>query len=167
MTNNCQTAWQLIFWHSAVSNQKKTYKKTSWLLSKVSFRHTLALAEPKKSSGKNEFCLCIGTSLKKLIINVAASWQHDRFPLCACKTINIQLQISIWGESLYLQMLFSAERINAKNECYCNLWVFKKQRLQGASLFNPLFPKAHNSECQNLAFPVQIQQWNVNLKLTH
>ena len=31
--------------------------------------------------------------------------------------------------------------------------------LQGAStdLFNPLFPKAYNSECQNILFPLQIK----------
>ena len=34
--------------------------------------------------------------------------------------------------------------------------VFKKQMLQGAStdFFNPLVPEAHNSECQNLLFPL-------------
>ena len=36
--------------------------------------------------------------------------------------------------------------------------VFKKQMLQAANtgLFNPLDPRAHNSECQNLLFPLQI-----------
>ena len=31
--------------------------------------------------------------------------------------------------------------------------------LQAANtdLFNPLFPKAHNNECQNLQFPLQIK----------
>ena len=31
--------------------------------------------------------------------------------------------------------------------------------LQGANtdLFNPLVPKTHNSECQNLPFPLQIK----------
>ena len=31
--------------------------------------------------------------------------------------------------------------------------------LQGANtdLFNPLVPKAHNSKCQNLRFPLQIK----------
>ena len=39
--------------------------------------------------------------------------------------------------------------------------------LQAAStdLFNPLVPKAHNSECQNQLFPLQIKPVKVNLKL--
>ena len=32
-------------------------------------------------------------------------------------------------------------------------------------LFNPLVPKAHDSECQNLLFPLQIKQVKANLKL--
>ena len=32
-------------------------------------------------------------------------------------------------------------------------------------LFNPLVPKAHKSECQNLPFPLQIKPVKVNLKL--
>ena len=32
-------------------------------------------------------------------------------------------------------------------------------------LFNPLVPKAHNSECQNLLFLFQIKPVKVNLKL--
>ena len=36
--------------------------------------------------------------------------------------------------------------------------------LQGGStdLFNPLVPKAHNSECQNLPFPLQIEGLKVS-----
>ena len=36
--------------------------------------------------------------------------------------------------------------------------------LQAANidLFNPLVPKAHNSECQNLPFPLQIKPVNVS-----
>ena len=36
--------------------------------------------------------------------------------------------------------------------------------LQGAStdLFNPLVPKGHNSECQNLLIPLQIKPVNVS-----
>ena len=36
--------------------------------------------------------------------------------------------------------------------------------LQGAKtdLFNPLVPKAHNSECQNLVFPLQIKPVKVS-----
>ena len=39
--------------------------------------------------------------------------------------------------------------------------------LQGANTkhFNPLAPKAHNSECQNLLFPLQIKPVKVKLKL--
>ena len=40
-----------------------------------------------------------------------------------------------------------------------NLWLFKlKQTLQAANtdIFNPLVPKAHNSERKNLQFPLQI-----------
>ena len=39
--------------------------------------------------------------------------------------------------------------------------------LQAANndLFNPLVPKAHNSECQNILFPLQIKPLKVNLKL--
>ena len=33
------------------------------------------------------------------------------------------------------------------------------------ALFNPLFSKAHNSEFQNLLFPLQIKPVKVNLKL--
>ena len=35
--------------------------------------------------------------------------------------------------------------------------------LQGAStdLFNPLLPKAHNSECQNILFPFQTKPGKV------
>ena len=38
------------------------------------------------------------------------------------------------------------------------IYCFKKQMLQGAntSLFNPLVSKAHNSECQNLLYPLQM-----------
>ena len=45
--------------------------------------------------------------------------------------------------------------------------VFKKQTLQGANtdLLNPLVPKAHNSECQNLQFSLQIKPLKVSLKL--
>ena len=32
-----------------------------------------------------------------------------------------------------------------------------KQMLQAANLFNSLVPKSHNSECQNLLFPLQIK----------
>ena len=32
-------------------------------------------------------------------------------------------------------------------------------------LFNPLVPKAHNSECRNLPFTLQIKPAKVNLKL--
>ena len=32
-----------------------------------------------------------------------------------------------------------------------------------AGLFNTLIPKAHNSECQNLPFPLQVRQLKVNL----
>ena len=32
-------------------------------------------------------------------------------------------------------------------------------------LFNPLVPKAHRTECQNLPFPLQINPVKVNLKL--
>ena len=44
---------------------------------------------------------------------------------------------------------------------------FIKQMLQAANtdLFNPLVPKAHNSECQNLVFSLQIEPVKVNLKL--
>ena len=34
-----------------------------------------------------------------------------------------------------------------------------------ADLFNPLVPKVHNSECQNLLFPLQIKPIKVSLKL--
>ena len=36
--------------------------------------------------------------------------------------------------------------------------------LQGANtdLFNPLVPKAHKSECQNLLFPLQIKRFKVS-----
>ena len=39
--------------------------------------------------------------------------------------------------------------------------------LQAANtdLFNPLVPKAHNSECQNLPFPLQINPGESQLKL--
>ena len=39
--------------------------------------------------------------------------------------------------------------------------AFKKQMLQSASsdLFNPLVPKAHNSECQNILFHLQIKPY--------
>ena len=39
--------------------------------------------------------------------------------------------------------------------------------LQGTNtdFFNPLVPKAHNSECQNLQFPLWIKLVKVNLKL--
>ena len=39
--------------------------------------------------------------------------------------------------------------------------------LQAANtfLYNPLASKAHNSECQNLLFPLQIKPVKVNLKL--
>ena len=42
--------------------------------------------------------------------------------------------------------------------------VFKKEMLQAANtyLFNPLVPKAHNSECQNLPFPLQIRPVQVS-----
>ena len=42
--------------------------------------------------------------------------------------------------------------------------VFKKQMLQAANtdLFNSLVPKAHNSECQNLSFPLQIKPVQVS-----
>ena len=33
-------------------------------------------------------------------------------------------------------------------------------------LFNPLVPEIHNSECQNLSFPLQIKQLKVNLSLS-
>ena len=36
--------------------------------------------------------------------------------------------------------------------------AFKKQMLQGTNLLKPLVSKVHNSECQNLPFPLQIQQ---------
>ena len=38
------------------------------------------------------------------------------------------------------------------------MYVFKKEMLQAANtdLFNPLVPKAHNSERQNLQFPLHI-----------
>ena len=41
---------------------------------------------------------------------------------------------------------------------YC-IVMFKKQMLQAANtdLFNPLVPKDHNSECQNLLLPLQIK----------
>ena len=41
---------------------------------------------------------------------------------------------------------------------------FNKQMLKGANtdLFNPLVPKAHNSECQNLLFPLQINPTKVS-----
>ena len=46
--------------------------------------------------------------------------------------------------------------------------LLKKQMSQAANtdLFNPLLPKAHNSERQNLLFPLQIIQFEVNLKLS-
>ena len=39
--------------------------------------------------------------------------------------------------------------------------------LQGAKtdLFDPLVTKAHNSECQNLVFPLKIKPVKVNLEL--
>ena len=39
--------------------------------------------------------------------------------------------------------------------------------LQAANtdLFNPLVNKAHNSECQNITFPLQIKPVKVNSKL--
>ena len=39
--------------------------------------------------------------------------------------------------------------------------------LQAAStgLFNPIVPKAHNCECQNLIFPLQNKPVKVNFKL--
>ena len=39
--------------------------------------------------------------------------------------------------------------------------------LQAANtdLFNPLVPKAHNSDCQNLLFPLQIKPVKVSLSL--
>ena len=39
--------------------------------------------------------------------------------------------------------------------------------LQAANtdLFNPLVPKVHNNECQNILFPLQIEPLKVNLKL--
>ena len=39
--------------------------------------------------------------------------------------------------------------------------------LQAANtdLFSPLLPKAHDSECQNLLFPLRIKPVKVNLKL--
>ena len=42
--------------------------------------------------------------------------------------------------------------------------VFKKEMLQAAKtdLFNPLVIKAHNDECQNLLFPLQIKPVKVN-----
>ena len=42
--------------------------------------------------------------------------------------------------------------------------VFKKQVLQAANtdLFNPLVPTAHNSECQNPLFPLQIKPVKVS-----
>ena len=42
---------------------------------------------------------------------------------------------------------------------FCTSIVFKKQMLQAANtgLFSPLIPNAHNSECQNLLFPLQIK----------
>ena len=41
--------------------------------------------------------------------------------------------------------------------------------LQAANtdLFNPLVSKDHNSECQNLLFPLQIKPVKVNLKLIY
>ena len=43
--------------------------------------------------------------------------------------------------------------------CTSQLIVLKKQMLQAANtdLFNPLIAKAHNSECQDLPFPLQIK----------
>ena len=59
----------------------------------------------------------------------------------------------------------------ALNPCYINplmpkryfctsikLVVFKKQEAANTDLFNPLVPEAHNSECQNVPFPLQISQ---------
>ena len=45
------------------------------------------------------------------------------------------------------------------------IYGFKKQILQGANvvLFNPLVPKDHNSECQNILFPVQMKPVNDSL----
>ena len=42
--------------------------------------------------------------------------------------------------------------------------VFRKQMLQAANtgLFNPIVAKAHNCECQNLLFPLQINQVKVD-----
>ena len=42
---------------------------------------------------------------------------------------------------------------------YLSYIVFKKQMLQAANneRFNPLVPKARNSDCQNLPFPLQIR----------
>ena len=47
------------------------------------------------------------------------------------------------------------------------IYSFKKQMFQASNtdLFNPLVPKAHNSERQNLLFPFQIKPVNVNSKL--
>ena len=41
---------------------------------------------------------------------------------------------------------------------------FKKQMLQVANtdIFNPLVPKPHNNECQNLLFPWQIKPVKVS-----
>ena len=36
------------------------------------------------------------------------------------------------------------------------------QQAPNTDLFNPLVPKAHNSECQNLLFPVQIKPVKVS-----
>ena len=46
------------------------------------------------------------------------------------------------------------------------IFSFKKQMLEGGNsdLFNPLVPKAHNSECQNLPFPLQINPVKIGEK---
>ena len=45
-----------------------------------------------------------------------------------------------------------------------HFWLVKKQMLQAANtdLFNPLVPKAHNSECQNPPFPFQMKPVKVS-----
>ena len=71
--------------------------------------------------------------------------------------------------TVYVKMRLSLRQFNPlmpkRYFCTSKLFlVFKKQMLQRAStdLLNPLVHTAHNGECQNLPFPLQIKSVKVS-----
>ena len=112
---------------------------------------------------------------------------HNNFKKFTFSLIICNTSLNIWNLGMHSAFyLFSLPRssFHIKNSIY-PLWLkgwlvctsiltsiefltFKKQMLQAANndIFNPLVPKAHNKECQNLLFPLQIKPARVwTLKL--